>query len=152
MSHQAIENALTHFAESRFSGGASTLSIEQAERDLELLFPPEYRLFLQRFGSGHVSSEELIGLGGPMHLNVVWLTKQLRSRKATFPKSLIPLRSDGYGNYDCLDTALQDDRAECPVVEWVHDSDASHKWRLLGTSFNDWLLKLLDMISQLDND
>ena len=72
-------------------------------------------LDLLKFGAGYVTSEELIELGGAKHLDVAWLARDLRSRKAAtakaLPAMLIPVRADGFGNYDCIDTL----EANCDV-------------------------------------
>jgi len=152
MSIHDIERELAVFTESNFNGGVNEEAIQQAEIALGVLFPFQYRQFLLHFGSGSVSSEEFVGLGGPKHLNVVWLANNLRNREGRFPNCLIPLRADGYGNYDCLDTSKPKKNGEFPIVEWVHGSEASHAWKTLASSFDEWFVDLLRMIKKHDED
>jgi hypothetical protein len=96
MNINIIYRELASFDDVEFFGGVSENSVNVAEAELGLCFPPDYKIFLQEFGSGYVSSEEFIGLGGPKHLDVVWLTKELRGRSSNpLPHRMIPLRNDG---------------------------------------------------------
>jgi antitoxin YobK len=85
------------------SGGVSETEIGSAERAIGVRFPPKFREFLQELGCGEAGSEEFIGLGGPLHLDLVRATLALRQRPSGFPPTLMPVRHDGFGNYDCLD-------------------------------------------------
>lgn len=147
-----IQSTLASFPEKDFSGGVSDNVIQEKSCIIGLTFPPQYIGFLRELGAGYVSSEEFIGLGGPEHLDVAWLTLQLRSRKSQtrFPDSLIPLRSDGYGNYDCIDTRRPTSDGEFKIVEWVHDAGDSQEYRPLANSFNEWFVNMLHDIQQLE--
>src|SRR5690349_4317451 len=87
-------------------GPVPTAAIDAASQKIGLPFPPEYRAFLSTVGSGRVGTESFIGLGGPQDLNVARVYEALRGkgRRKQFPSFLIPVRSDGYGNYDAIDT------------------------------------------------
>jgi cell wall assembly regulator SMI1 len=152
MTLQDIEHELAAFTESEFSGGASEADVQEAENALGVHFPFQYRQFLLHFGSGFASSEEFVGLGGPSHLNVVWLTNKLRGREGGFPSWLIPIHTDGYGNYDCLDITRRDQNGECPVIQWLHDGGTNPSYAVLGASFNEWLITLLRSTKKLDED
>ena len=112
------------FDEQAFVGPIQEQLVTQAEQELALRFPPEYRQFLLTFGSGSVSSESFIGLGGAQHLNIVWLTQKLRQKPILrpFPIQLLPIRTDGFGNYDCIDTSNPTSNGEYAIVEWLHDA------------------------------
>ncbi len=99
-------------------------SIAKATQNLGVTLPTQYRAFIERFGGGGVGSETIIGFGGSDHLNFEFMTKLLRSRHPkTFPVMFIPIRNDGYGNYDCIDLEAVNEVGENPIVEWVHDCD-----------------------------
>ena len=147
-----IQRELADFEFVDFHGGVPDEKILAAERAVGVSFGPEYRQFLRIFGAGAVSSEEFIGLGGPPHLDVVTIVKHLRSPSAhfSFPTTLVPLRNDGYGNYDCLDTAQDDAEMGPKVVFWQHDGGDQQDCPVLNRSYGTWLLATLAMIRELD--
>ncbi len=122
--------------------------IAAAEQQLGIHFPPQYRAFLSAFGSGGVDSEDFIGLGGAEHLDVAKLALKLRNRNNSLPTRLIPLRSDGFGNYDCLDTDQQTSQGEYAIVQWNHEAGADQECELLADSFDAWFESVLVLIEQ----
>jgi SMI1-KNR4 cell-wall len=88
MTIEDVRRELSNFVEQEFKGGIAEEAINSASQAIGLPFPPEYRAFLCELGAGYVSSEEFVGLGGPKHLDVTWLTNKLRSRNSR----LIPQR------------------------------------------------------------
>lgn len=151
---QRIHDALAQMRDVEFAGGVGDALISDASRRLGLPFPPEYVAFLKEFGCGGVSSDELIGLGGARHLDVVWITEGLRGHtaKAAFLNALIPLWTDGYGNYDCIDTSRPSSGEEFQVIEWLHDSGVPYSPRILAQSHTEWLLAKLSAIQELDEE
>jgi hypothetical protein len=152
MDFEAIEREIATFQDREFCGGVSESAIASASGAIGLPFPRGYREFLRRLGCGYVSSEEFIGLGGPPHLDVVRETLHLRehSKTSRFPDHLIPVRSDGFGNYDCIDTSRPTDAEEFEVVAWLHDGGDEQDCQELGASYFDWLLSLLMMVRSVD--
>jgi len=145
-----IKEEISLFDDAQFIGGVSEETILEAESILKVQFPSEYRAFLYGLGSGYVSSEEFIGLGGSEHLNVVWITNNLRSRHSiSFPHNLIPLRNDGYGNYDCINLHKQSENPECEIVEYLHDGKSA-EYKKLATSFFVWFQDILKIVRELD--
>lgn len=134
----------------RLEGGVSEEAINDAAARLGVSFPPSYVDFLRRFGSGYISYQELIGLGGPPHLDVVELTSHLRERAgiSAFPRHLIPVLSDGFGNYDALDTSQSG--PEVPVVQWLHDGGVDQVPAVLARSYAEWLQRLVEDIHSVD--
>ena len=119
-----------------FAGGVLESDISSAEQALAVRFPSKFRSFLGELGCGGVDSEEFIGLGGPRHLDIVQSTNWLRERPGGFPTTLVPLRRDGFGNYDCLDVGCWTGD-DCPVVEWVHDAPHADR-RVLASDYERW--------------
>lgn len=152
MNIKEVKRKLKKFDDVEFVGGASEVAIETASREIGLPFPPQFIEFLREFGSGSVSSEEFIGLGDPGHNDVVTVTKSLRTRRhgGDFSTAMIPICSDGYGNYDCIDTKMPSKDGEFQIVEWLHDGGHGQKCTLLADSYFEWLSKMLDEIHQLD--
>jgi hypothetical protein len=134
----------------RFDGGVSEEAIHDAAMRLGVVFPPSYVDFLRRFGSGYISYQELIGLGGPPHLDVVELTSHLRERAgiSRFQRHLVPVLADGFGNYDALDTSQPG--PEVPVVQWLHDGGDDQKPPVLAGSYAEWLQRLVEDIRSVD--
>lgn len=151
MSLEWLPSALVGL-EFEFYGGANEEAIRAASNSINLPFPPGYVEFLRRYGSGFISYQELIGLGGPAHLDVAQQTAHLRthSRVSPFPLQLIPLLADGYGNYECLDASSKDSAAEFPVVQWLHDGGDQQALTTLALSYEDWLRDLVRQIRAVE--
>jgi len=151
MNIQDITNEIQSFDEHEFVGPIPEPFVAQAEQELALHFPPAYRQFLLAFGSGTISSESFIGLGGPQHLNIVWLTQTLRNKKTPrpFPVELLPIRTDGFGNYDCIDTSAATTKGECAVVEWLHDA-GGQKGRTLAVGYFEWFRSIVQIIREIE--
>jgi antitoxin YobK len=154
MIDEEVLRQLSSFEERQFSGGVPDDTIQRASEEIGLPFSPQYRAFLGELGSGHVSSEEFIGLGGPRHLDVAWLTRELRNRQSStrFPITLIPIRSDGFGNYDCIDTSRPMGNGEFQIVEWQHDAGNDQVCGALADSYFNWFLGMLKDIRSLDSE
>ena len=151
MNIQDITKEIHSFDEYEFVGPIQEQLVFQAEQELTLRFPPEYRQFLLTFGSGSISSESFIGLGGAQHLNIVWLTQTLRKKPTPrpFPVELIPIRTDGFGNYDCIDTSTTSTSGEYAIVEWLHDA-GGQKGRTLAVGYFEWFRSIIQIIREIE--
>ena len=149
MNLDPLEEALRGL-DHEFYGGVPQEAIVEAAATLGVAFPPSYVDFLRRFGSGYISFQELIGLGGPPHLDVAKLTTYLRERSgiSIFPRRLVPVLADGFGNYDSLDTSAPG--PEYPVVHWLHDGGEQQTPRVLASSYADWLRALVADVRAVD--
>lgn len=138
------------FEDREFFGPVAGDDIEKASTELVLPFPPQYREFLSNVGCGSVGSESFIGLGGPRYLDVAWVSKSLhaKDRSKKFPVTLIPLRTDGYGNYDAIDTGQPSVAGEYAIVEWRHEGSDADSCRILAASYFEWLESMLDIIRE----
>ncbi len=152
MKIEDIQKDSGEFEDSEFIGKIDDACILQAKHELGLPFPPEYGEFLKVLGSGSVSSESFIGLGGAHHLDVVWLTKTLRHKAEgrRFPKTFLPVRADGYGNHDCIDTSQPTSNGECAIVEWLHDGSDETGNRVLAKSYFEWFVSILNMLREIE--
>lgn len=152
MDFQEIEREIEVFESHEFHGGVNDSLIDSASVSIGLPFPPGYREFLRRLGCGYVSFQEFIGLGGPDHLDVVKETLHLRgrSRLSRFPVHLIPVLSDGFGNYECIDTARPTGGGEFKVVNWLHDGGDEQSCEVIAESYLDWFWSVLQMIKSVD--
>lgn len=152
MNLQELLHQIETFEEREFYGPASDRMISAASSELGLRFPAQYIEFLSALGSGSISSESFIGLCGPRHLDIVWITKTLRSKVArrSFADSLLPIRSDGYGNYDCVDCTQPTSENEFTIVEWLHDGSDLQGNRILARSYFEWFDSILKMLKEID--
>jgi cell wall assembly regulator SMI1 len=151
MDIKSLRNDLSQIDDVDFVGGVSTEAIALAEAELCVSFPPGYKSFLQEFGSGYVSSEGIVGLGGPKHHDVVWLTKELRGRSSNqLPCNLIPIRNDGFGNYDCINISKRAANGEYQIVEYLHEGSSGEN-RKLADNFLDWFREILQIVRQIDS-
>jgi cell wall assembly regulator SMI1 len=129
-------------------GAVNQASIIRASQDLGITLPTQYQSFIERFGCGGVGSESIIGLGGANHLNFAFMAQLLRTKHPyEFPATFIPIRGDGYGNYDCIDLESVNDAGEPAIVEWLHDGG---RRRLLASDFFSWLDELVDLANEGD--
>ncbi len=60
--------------------GASLIQIEEAEKELELKFAPDFRECLHEFGAVSIDGHELTGFSTDKNLDVVAVTKKNRER------------------------------------------------------------------------
>ncbi len=148
MNSEELNNRLINFESVDPGGPVSEPTIADAEQQLGIRFPPQYRSFISTFGCGGVDSEEFIGLGGPDYLHIVKLTLRLRDRMNSLPVSLLPVRGDGFGNYDCLDTSQPTSEGEYAIVQWNHEAGKSQELVRLADSFDQWFESILIMIEQ----
>lgn len=142
---------LASFNEQSFYGGVAPDLISRVQEKLGLVFPKDYVEYLSLLGAGYASSEEFFGLGGSSHLDVVEAASLLRkpSKQRSFPKHYIPLKTDGFGNYECIDTARSsDDKSE--IVFWVHDAGDSQETELIASGFWSWFVKELESVKDFD--
>lgn len=94
------------------SGPRSEIDIMQAEKELGVEFPKQYRDFLSQFGSALLDGVEIYGLpdpgknNPPIWQNVVAVTRQLRGwgQIGADRTGLVPITDDGTGIYFFLDT------------------------------------------------
>lgn len=148
MDTKAIKTRLLDFDVVDFVGPQAEETVKDAEVNLRVTFPPGYRAFLKEFGAGGVESEEIVGLGGPDHLDITKLAKRLRERTNHLPDYLLPLRNDGFGNYDCINLDLQGADKECAIVQWNHEGGAEQDCDVISPSFSSWFEALLVMIEE----
>ena len=119
------------------AGPVDGSAIDQAARNVGVVLPPQYRRFIERFGGGGVGSESIIGLCEEAHLRFDWMAGLLRTQNPRlFPNTLIPIRNDGYGNYDCVCAEASDGVSERMIVEWTHDGGIG---KILAGDFFSWL-------------
>lgn len=127
-----IEQRLSKlFADATHVGPIPNHLIEQAESDLGLLFPPSYRLFLEKYGAALGSSQcrEIYGLefpvpdvnDPPFFSNVV--TDTLRFPADCSPENSIAISSDGMSSSYHLICSASDREFEGHIVEWGPGED-----------------------------
>ena len=75
--------------------GASKEQIYEAEKDLGLKFPSEYKKYLEDFGAISFGSIELTGLNIEKYAHVVYLTKKELERNPNFPKDSFIIQNTG---------------------------------------------------------
>jgi len=148
-----IQNRMLDFPDSKFNGKTTNEDITRAEQFFGKKFPEDFRQYLCAFGSGYISSEEFLGIGPNLHENIDFVADRLRipSGYSNFPPNLIPLRTDGMGNYDCIDLNKSNNEISC-VVEWIHDIEEQGNCRILTYGFWKWMNKMLDVIEVLDTE
>ncbi|MFC5457725.1 SMI1/KNR4 family protein [Prosthecobacter fluviatilis] len=141
-----LKKRIANFENVDLIGTVSDDLIRQAEAELGFKLPSQYRAFISNFGCGGIESEEFIGLGGPEHLNVSKMVVRLKGKNRALPHHLLPLRADGFGNYDCVDLQQPRDGAEFAIVRWVHDATVEDQHEVVADSYWQWFESILTMI------
>jgi hypothetical protein len=136
-----------------FSGqGATQEDILEAERQLEVNFPDDYKLFLREFGwvtFDQSNLDTIPGLGQDIPngwepgFNIVHLTEESRQAPKNIPHNLVHTYSDGMGN----DIFMNEDGEiffmnhellhEHEDYDFSKESDFFYK---IHDTFTDWLL------------
>lgn len=137
--------------EKGFSGGATMESIATLQEYIARELPGDYVEYLENLGCGFASSEDFLGLGGASHLDVVAVRRRLSepSKHSRLPDSFIPLKPDGFGNFDCIDLD-QSSQQKSTVVLWLHDGGVDQQRNIIATGFWEWFCKELTSIRDFD--
>jgi len=146
MNAEEFRTKLATYEDVDLRGGVDEAQVDEAEEALGCQLPPQYRSFLLICGCGGIGPEDFVGLGGPDHLNVVNLTSMLRKRQNALPENLLPLRGDGFGNYDCIDLLESTNNGECAIVQWNHEGGVPD---VLAGSFDEWFESILNLINEI---
>ncbi len=121
MNAEEFRDRLASYDDVDLRGPVDEAQVDEAEKALGCQLPPQYKSFLLICGSGEIGPEDFVGLGGPDHLHIVKLTSRLRNRQNPLPENLLPLRADGFGNYDCIDLSKPTSNGECSIIQWNHE-------------------------------
>lgn len=118
-----------------YAGPASEEEIAAAERELHVVFPRSYRVFLRHYGSGTMPYE-IFGLPGDSLWGDLVMMNQLESDP--MPSHYIRF-TDRIGEYTYyLDTSQLDAEGDCPVVMFGPDEEGT----IVADNFLDFLRKL----------
>jgi hypothetical protein len=130
-----------------FSGPKEIELICSAEEALNLIFPPSYKVFLEKYGAGGVNGSEIYGLTKsskkpfltPGVPDAIWLT--LDERKDDYlPKHFIIISDTGDGYWYCLDASQKNADGEYPVVIWGLHMPEKDKEKV-AEDFGEFLLE-----------
>lgn len=136
---------------SDFSGPVTEERILQAEEQLNLSFPEDYKRFLASYGAGSFGGFEIYGIVPNADLkripNGIWLTEDLRE-KDHMPESYLAIGFDGFGGYYCIDTKNNINEA-APIVIFVCDGDDDFLYHgdneLEAENFTEFLLEAMKL-------
>ena len=128
------------------AGPVAEADIEQAERELDVRFPPGYRYFLMHFGAALGDGFEIAGLFErtddsvpPQWSNVVLYTQQLRrAAKGMLPSGYVAISDDGGDYVYYIDTGHCRSDGEARVVALGPGVDGV----TIAVSFADFALKV----------
>ncbi|MGJ3197245.1 SMI1/KNR4 family protein [Peribacillus frigoritolerans] len=128
MNNELLELINQYMEKGDFIGEVSEDYIARVEKILEVNFPPEYKEFVKKFGSGGICGVDVLGVEGAGYASVVESTK--RYRKLGLPKKYIVIENVDEFVY-CLSTL-----DEYNVVRW---DDITKKELDRYTTFNEYL-------------
>lgn len=127
--------------------GVADYAIDLAETQLGLVFPPDLREYLRRFGHVEVGHLEFFGLGLeiPNYRDIVQVTNSERTEAGCpLRKQLIPILNDGGGNLYC---ALAAGENAAGIVLWDHEAGPKQDPVPIAPSMETWFL---DLVRELD--
>jgi hypothetical protein len=137
--------------------GVEEQEIAQAEQELRVKLPMNYRRFLAQCGSASIGGTDVLGLGTlakrDKERHVVRTTlSERRDGMCPLRDDLIAISPEGNGDFICLQPS-KGDGEDCPVVSWSHEGDggddpAKQKPLRIAASFRRWLI---DMLSAAPN-
>ncbi|WP_350300028.1 SMI1/KNR4 family protein [Peribacillus frigoritolerans] len=128
MNNELLELINEYMKKGDFIGEVPDANIAWAEKILEVKFPPEYKEFVKKFGSGGICGVDVLGVEGADYASVVESTK--RYRKLGLSKKYIVIENVDEFVY-CLSTI-----DDYNVVRW---DDISKKALNRYTTFNVYL-------------
>ncbi len=128
MNNELLELINQYMEKEDFIGEVSDDDIARTEKILEVNFPPEYKEFVKKFGSGGICGVDVLGVEGADYASVVESTK--RYRKLGLPKKYVVIENVDEFVY-CLSTIDENN-----VVRW---DDISKKELNRYTTFNEFL-------------
>lgn len=101
MNNELLKMINEYMEKGDFVGEVSDESIDNAEKKLVVKFPPEYKEFVKKFGSGGICGVEVLGVERMNYASVVESTE--RYRKLGLPKNYIVIENVDEFVY-CLNT------------------------------------------------
>jgi hypothetical protein len=143
MNYSKVDSAIKSCTPLDISGSVDDIRIEAASKKIGVSFPADYVLFLRRYGTIQMGSEEVFGLGGEPHLDIAFQCENASKDQLSWPPNSIPLRTDGFGNYDLLivQTDIPED-SQYTIFEWHHDDGNT---RFLAATLDSWLCDLAEL-------
>lgn len=129
--------------------------IIEAEKILNLKFPPTYRLFLEKYGCGYISGTIIYGIinnkleseGAP---NGIWsiLTKR---KKWGLPNTHIIISNTGDGFWYVLDSSQPNIAGEYPVFIYGFGEDGKSQEKV-NEDFGEFLLEQIKLSLEENED
>lgn len=118
---------------------ASELEVRNAETVLGLTFPKDYRLFLLQYGNVVLNSNEIFGLGcrETGYPNIIFVRKSLEKIDQTSYAGLIPICTNGFGEYHFLIGAPSPYGQEGNII-----SLENNQAEVIADSFTDFMEQL----------
>ncbi len=128
-----------------FAGQTEDGQIREAEAELGICFPEDYRIFLKRYGALTMGGVEIYGIFKESLQSVpdmVWTTKALRERGLS--AQYVPIGFDGFGGYYCLDTETTAKTGTSPVVlKWPTEEEETDETEPIAETFTTFLFEML---------
>lgn len=151
MNFNSAKNILASIHEKEFAEGVSPDVVNLVEKELGFNFPIDYVEYLTKLGCGFASSEDFIGLGGEPYLDMMRSYNRLRepSKHTQLPVDFVPLKSDGYGNYECIDIGNSSEDKSL-IVLWLHDGGDEQNCEVISNGLWEWFIKELESVREFD--
>ena len=131
-----------------FVGARPNSLIEIAERKLNLHFIGLYKDFLQNFGAGNFSSQEIYGIIDEDFENssvpdAIWYTITERE-EINLPIRLLVIYDTGIGELYCVDFNTVSQFEEPTIISYIPGIDNDmQKYEVVSNDFGDFLYELV---------
>jgi hypothetical protein len=142
----------------KFVGPANKDTIKKAQDTLNVLFPPSYRAFLERYGAGGFGSVDFYGivdndLDYKAIPNGIWLTQDERITSRLPPYLVIIAGAEDDDGYVCLNCSDEQDK-EVPVVVYFGtdspndfiEAETLNKSFRMAKTFSSFLLRMVQAV------
>lgn len=115
------------------AGGCTEQQFAEAQRALDLTFPPEYSVYLREFGCIDFFATEWTGLNIEGNCNVVNATKQEQETNENFPEKMFVLENAGIdGIIIAVDEAGAVFKVQYEKTEKIYDSISDYLDRCIA--------------------
>lgn len=127
--------------------GASSSEISNVERELKIVLPKSFKLFLANWNGAvmykgkYIPGTKIFGTGDLVERNRIWVQQELRPEDRV--PGLVLFADWNDGDFSVFDTSQVNAEGECPVLDGNHDFQP-RQWEIICSTFDEWLFKFLD--------
>lgn len=128
-----------------FEGAVSEEEVQEAEKELGIRIPEQYRKFLLNYGCGDIEGIQIYGLGvepdgAP---SLLWLIDDLK-KNFPLPETILPFSESGDGSYAAVVVEDFDEFETGNVIYWDPIHLGPDTFEVAAESFAEYILDLME--------